>query len=411
MPKKTNKDGSESKKSRRASSSKEARNSSATSPIGSDILPPPTPTATHLVASNPFDDPPINNTSMMHGPRYSMHSPMHGGPGMGSPPSLGMGNHGPVFPWGPTSSHRGMRPYSSPGPPNWTPNHGEMLSPNNSGHIMQGYQGMPMHQPQGMSPTGYSYNRPMMVHPGMPGHSHPGPYRGPSRMPMTNRFVEINSERMSGPRPGMNMHGMHIAMQPGNMKLLTRPCTPATQPNVALNQPHPPARKTSSNKSETKYGKGDSNRSTTPKSKRKARTTNSDAKADSKVSKSNASETEDKNKLNSLGTNSKMVLPTSNGTTAPHAVPPTLPQTCVLCNQEIKIDDCICCLASCSSWYHRTCTGLTPTAYNCLRSEELALWACDNCLRTKEILSVRPREQEHSAEANTNNTITIVGKA
>ncbi|XP_039257320.2 pygopus homolog 2-like [Styela clava] len=408
MPKKSSKDGGETKKRQRLSSTKD-RNSSATSPGSNEVLLPPTPTATHLVASNPFDDPPsnvMNNPGgpMMQGPpRMMMHSPLHN-PGMTSPYGpVGQRSNWVSSPVGP--QQRPTRPYGSPGGPNW--NGSGMMSP--VGHMVPGYQP----DPQMMSPTEYGYNRPMMNHPNP---NHPM-YRPPPRM--MGRFGDgsppMNSERIPMPRMPGPMHGMphnngnpgqNMLVGPGGqMKILSRPNLQTSIP-----QPLPSNRKSSNSKSD-KSSRSDSG-STTPKSKKKSKA------AEAKLAKSAANEADDKSwKSNAHGAGNKSNLSSpGSGVVAPHAVPPVLPQTCFQCHKEINYpgENCICCLASCNIWYHLSCTGLTDTAYNCLRSEELALWACDNCLRVKEIDSVRLRDPGRSDLSNSNsngNGLPIVGKA
>ncbi|XP_043540756.1 pygopus homolog 2-like, partial [Chiloscyllium plagiosum] len=66
---------------------------------------------------------------------------------------------------------------------------------------------------------------------------------------------------------------------------------------------------------------------------------------------------------------------------------------CGFCLGEVHDDqDAILCEASCQKWFHRECTGMTETAYGLLTRETSAVWACDFCLKTKEIQSVYLRE-------------------
>uniref|UniRef100_H9GMN5 Pygopus family PHD finger 2 n=1 Tax=Anolis carolinensis TaxID=28377 RepID=H9GMN5_ANOCA len=63
------------------------------------------------------------------------------------------------------------------------------------------------------------------------------------------------------------------------------------------------------------------------------------------------------------------------------------------CRSEVNDDqDAILCEASCQKWFHRECTGMTENAYGLLTTEASAVWACDFCLKTKEIQSVYIRE-------------------
>lgn len=66
---------------------------------------------------------------------------------------------------------------------------------------------------------------------------------------------------------------------------------------------------------------------------------------------------------------------------------------CGACRSEVNDDqDAILCEASCQKWFHRECTGMTESAYGLLTTEASAVWACDLCLKTKEIQSVYIRE-------------------
>ncbi|XP_030919841.1 pygopus homolog 2, partial [Geospiza fortis] len=73
--------------------------------------------------------------------------------------------------------------------------------------------------------------------------------------------------------------------------------------------------------------------------------------------------------------------------------PPGLVYPCGACRNEVNDDqDAILCEASCQKWFHRECTGMTENAYGLLTTEASAVWACDFCLKTKEIQSVYIRE-------------------
>ncbi|MGH0181087.1 UNVERIFIED_CONTAM: hypothetical protein FKN15_005686 [Acipenser sinensis] len=66
---------------------------------------------------------------------------------------------------------------------------------------------------------------------------------------------------------------------------------------------------------------------------------------------------------------------------------------CGFCLSEVHDDqDAILCEASCQKWFHRECTGMTEPAYGLLTRESAAVWACDFCLKSKEIQSVYVRE-------------------
>ena len=344
MPKK--RDGPETKKSRKSSS---ASKDPSSSPMGSsDILPPPTPAASHLVATNPFDDTvPSNSMKMMHNfPNQPM---MRIGRGMG-----------PGFPsWG-QDPRSAMRPqYTGPGGPAWGSN---------------------MHGNPNMAPIpGYN---PSMPHNGY-GH-YPGPglsssYRGTSRMAISS--LRPGMGPMGSPDGDMMMHDPsamgpghlvssgnqgHMLQNTGQMKVLTRPTSQMPSPNIRKSS-------TSSNKL---FGDSKSPKSSdTALTKRK--------KAEKKLNQESKSKSSENEKLNS---GNDCGIP-------PHAILLKESQLCQHCSKNIDhtVEDTIRCLASCNKWFHRTCVGLTEHAFSLLKSEELAIWVCDGCLHAKEIQSIRPR--------------------
>ena len=340
MPKK--RDGPETKKSRKSSSA--SKDAASSSPMGSDILPPPTPAASHLVASNPFDDTVPSNPMKMH--NY---------------PNQPMMRMSPAFPpWGP-GPRSVMRPqYSAPGGPNWGTN---------------------MHSNPNMGPVpGYNPNMPSN---GYGHYSGPGlpTMRGSTRIPLGN--VRPGVGPMGSPDgdpmlhdPSMGPNHMvssgnqgHMLQNTGQMKALTRPTAQMSSPNIRKTS-------TSSNKH-----LGDSK---SPKASDSSMTKQR-KKNEKKLSQENKSKSSE---------NERPIGNDSAANNAPHAIPPKeLPQTCPQCSKNIDypVEDAIRCLASCNKWYHRTCVGLTENAYKFLKMEELAIWACDVCLRSKEIQSIRPR--------------------
>ncbi|KAJ8775654.1 hypothetical protein J1605_016202 [Eschrichtius robustus] len=73
--------------------------------------------------------------------------------------------------------------------------------------------------------------------------------------------------------------------------------------------------------------------------------------------------------------------------------PPGLVYPCGACRSEVNDDqDAVLCEASCQKWFHRECTGMTESACGLLTTEASAVWACDLCLKTKEIQPVYMRE-------------------
>ena len=52
----------------------------------------------------------------------------------------------------------------------------------------------------------------------------------------------------------------------------------------------------------------------------------------------------------------------------------------------------------CDIWYHCNCTGMNPDAYELLKGEDTACWACDLCVFKKSIpcLRVKSNHEENS---------------
>ncbi|XP_043279272.1 uncharacterized protein [Venturia canescens] len=71
----------------------------------------------------------------------------------------------------------------------------------------------------------------------------------------------------------------------------------------------------------------------------------------------------------------------------PHA-PPIYP--CGICHKEVSDNDQgIICESGCNFWFHRNCLGLSEAAFHLLTQEVYAEWACDNCVRTKNVPMVK----------------------
>jgi hypothetical protein len=71
--------------------------------------------------------------------------------------------------------------------------------------------------------------------------------------------------------------------------------------------------------------------------------------------------------------------------------PPIHP--CGVCHREVQGDseDGILCESGCNFWFHRMCINMSAEAYNMLKSEIFVEWACDNCIRNKNIPPVKLR--------------------
>ncbi|XP_053573476.1 pygopus homolog 1 isoform X2 [Bombina bombina] len=64
--------------------------------------------------------------------------------------------------------------------------------------------------------------------------------------------------------------------------------------------------------------------------------------------------------------------------------------SCAVCTNDIHdVQDAVRCEASCLKWFHRSCTGMTETAYALLTAESSAIWVCDSCFSTKDIQLLR----------------------
>ena len=363
MPKK--KESQDAKKTRKSTS----KDTSVTSPGAGEIVLPPNPTATHLVASNPFDDPPPNVMKVAPtGYPYAGQSMVR------LPPNGGMGS----YPGWNRPELRGMRPpYSNPGGPGWSmPVHGS--SGMNPPHPMYSHVG-PSHS---MPNNGYAMNRPHYAVPGM------APYRGSPRMFMGNPRQAMGplgsptpeSMMMESPGIGSN-HDMgftnmassgnqgHMLQNTGQMmKALTRPPAQQASPTATA------ARKSSTSSSKTTEGKSPKSGEPSTKARKKSEKKSQESKAKAEAEKAPSASSCD------------FSVP-------PHSILPVLPQVCKGCSTNITSanEEVIRCLASCKNWYHRTCVGLSDIAYKHLKTEELAVWACDSCLQTKEIFSVQPR--------------------
>lgn len=338
MPKK--RDGTESKKRKSSSASKDVSSSPTI-----DILPPPTPSATHLVASNPFDDTaPSNPMKMVH--NFPSQSMMRMG-----------GNMGPGMPgWAPNPRSGIRTPYGNHGGPGWNPAiHG---NPN--------IRSIPNFNPA-MPNNGFNH----YTNPGMP------PFRGPPRMPMNNMrpgmghlgpsdYDGLMHEPSMGPNHLVSSGNQgHMLQNTGQMKALTRSNVQMPSPNVRKGS-------SSSNKNLTGDTKSPKAADTVPIKQRKK----SEKKSAEKSKNSNSEK----------GNNVDPPVP-------PHSTPPKEPQSCKMCSRVIDHlnEDAIRCIASCNVWYHRACVGITPEAYNLLKNEEFAVWACDSCLHAREIPSVFTR--------------------
>ena len=327
MPKRKDSEG---KKPKKSSAAKERL---ASSPGHMEILPPPNPSATHLVATNPFDDP-VQTPMKMH----PMHPNYQGQP-MNSMMRLQGPNSGMNVGYG-----RGMRP----------PYNGSNIPPSWSN---------PMHSSGMMGPNPVSY------HPNLPPNANGYPMgRPPYGMPMYRNTSRVMRPVMHG---SMGPDGMGDALgMPGMGHMGPSPMTALARPPTQMPSPLGGRRGSSSSKGESKSPKGSEGGSKRKKSEKKAM-------AENRLKNQNELEKQ---------TLMDQSLPLSMSNPIP-----MVGVLCKKCNIEIngESDQVVQCVASCNSWFHRNCVGLTEAAYSLLRAESCAIWACDHCLQTKEIYSVR----------------------
>lgn len=60
------------------------------------------------------------------------------------------------------------------------------------------------------------------------------------------------------------------------------------------------------------------------------------------------------------------------------------------CHLQVRDDhEAVYCESGCERWYHRDCTGMTAHAYTLLTAEDTAEWACDVCVGTKTVPTIK----------------------
>ncbi|KAM6190293.1 pygopus homolog 2 isoform 2-T2 [Sarcoramphus papa] len=341
----------------------------------SEFAPPPTPMVDHLVASNPFEDD-------------------FGAPKVGAAPAPFLGS--PV-PFGGFRVQGGMSPQVPPGygggpqplrrqPPPFTP--GQMgpafsMPPQNPNYVQPGgmsFPGQPFSQPLGQNfspPTGQLMQGPVggfgpMISPtmGQPPRGDMGP--GPALNPPGGPAV---AQRFS--QPG-NLFGQSPMQRPGqNMP----PLPPTASPFPGADPGFPAGGE-----------EGGKNLNPPPSTFTQEQHSGSPAAvngAQPGFAPNNAGRGAGTPETNSL----PPAAPGKAAGGSGHQPPPGLVYPCGACRNEVNDDqDAILCEASCQKWFHRECTGMTENAYGLLTTEASAVWACDFCLKTKEIQSVYVRE-------------------
>ncbi|XP_069796353.1 pygopus homolog 2-like [Narcine bancroftii] len=305
----------------------------------SEFAPPPTPMVDHLVASNPFDDDftaPKGAGGAPPGPYFSSPAAAYGGfrPQPSMPPHL----HAAFSP-GVQPIRRQTPPHFGPGPFAVAPGAGfGQPSAINFG-------GPPFSQT--FSGTAGGFN-PMLT-----------PAPGP---PMAPKFVQppgpFNPSPAPRPNQGFAKSSGHPPPNPSTFPSPDRGFPPVEDASKTFNRPagsfNPGTEQTVSpaavNGNQTAFG-------------------------------------------GATGAGSAN-FPTVAAKNPPgHRLPSDPIYPCGFCLNEVNDDqDAILCEASCQKWFHRECTGMTETAYGLLTTETSAVWACDFCLKSKEIQSVYLRE-------------------
>ncbi|XP_067832227.1 pygopus homolog 2-like [Heptranchias perlo] len=345
----------------------------------SEFAPPPTPMVDHLVASNPFDDdftPPKG--AAPSAPFFS--NP--GAYGAYRPQSTMPPHLHPAFSTGPQPMRRQ--------PPHHFP-------PNQLGGGFSVPQNPNFGQPGGMNFGNPSFNQGInqtfSPPPGQP--HHPGPGAGPganfnSMMPpnmgqpprgdiisgagppMGQKFVQLPSPFNPNPGPRPNQSFAKGPSQP------SLPPNPASFPSPDRSFPQAEDNAKNFNRPGNTFNQG-SEHSGSPAA----------------VNGNQAGFNQNPAGPNSSAPDSNSFPPAAgkNPASAGHRPSSDPVYPCGFCLNEVNDDqDAILCEASCQKWFHRECTGMTETAYGLLTTETSAVWACDFCLKSKEIQSVYLRE-------------------
>ncbi|XP_067882461.1 pygopus homolog 2-like, partial [Heterodontus francisci] len=355
----------------------------------SEFAPPPTPMVDHLVASNPFDDDFI--------PPKGVTPP---GPFFSNP-----GAYGAYRPHSSIPPH--LHPAFSPGPQPMRRQPPHHFPPNQ----LAGGFGMPQNpsfgQPAGMNfgnpPFNPGINQTFSPPPGQP--LHPGP---PGAGPAGN-FNSMMPPTMGQPPRGDIIPGGG----PGIGPAAGAPMGPKFVQLPSPFNPNPGPRPNQSFAKGTSQTNLPSNASSFPSPDRNFPQVEDAAKKFSRpgnafnpgsehsaspaaVNGNQAGFNQNAGGQNSTAAadgNSFPVASGKNPSGAGHRSSSDPVYPCGFCLNEVNDDqDAILCEASCQKWFHRECTGMTETAYGLLTTETSAVWACDFCLKSKEIQSVYLRE-------------------
>ncbi|XP_071583070.1 pygopus homolog 2 isoform X1 [Heliangelus exortis] len=344
----------------------------------SEFAPPPTPMVDHLVASNPFED--------------DFGAPKVGGaaaPFLGSPvPFGGFRVQGGMSPQVPPGYGGGPQPLRRQPPPFAPGQMGPAFSmpPQTPGYGQPGAMSFPA-QPFGQ-PLGQNFSPPT-------GQLMQGPVGG---------FGPMISPTMGQPPRGGDMGpGSALSAPPGGPAVAQRFSQPGNlfgqSPMQRPGQNIPPLPPTASpfpgaDPSSFPAGGEEGGKSLNPPPSTFTQEQHSGSPAAVNGAQPGFAPNSAGRAPGTPETNSLPPAPpgkTSGG--SGHQPPPGLVYPCGACRNEVNDDqDAILCEASCQKWFHRECTGMTENAYGLLTTEASAVWACDFCLKTKEIQSVYVRE-------------------
>lgn len=332
----------------------------------SEFAPPPTPTVDHLVASNPFEDDFVSHKGVSSNPFFNNPGAygnfrMQGGGMPAQMPSSYGGGHQLI-------RRQASFPQGQMGPAFGLPQNQNFGQPGNVNFPSQSFN-QPMGQsfspPAGQMIPGHvgTYSPMMSPNMGPPGRSELGPVSGPtmnlsSGPPVGHRFTQSGSP--------FNQASMQRSDQ--NMPSMSQSTSPFPDPEHSF----PTGEENGKNLSTSGSTFSQEQHSNSPNA----------------VNGSQQNFNQNSIPPNSSTPEASALAPPSKNPGNSHQVYP-----CGACQNEVSDDqDAILCETSCQKWFHRECTGMTENAYSLLTSEASAVWACDYCLKTKEIQSVYMRK-------------------
>ncbi|XP_024154003.1 pygopus homolog 2 [Oryzias melastigma] len=386
-----------------------------------EFAPPPTPMVDHLVASNPFDDDfgPPSRPSGAVGPGGAPFLPSPGGGGgpmyggrmgtgmtlMGGPGGPGSGS-GRRLPFGPPSNagphHQLGFETQGPFPPSQDGPYPGPSPPGPVGEEGKNFAGPPGPSPQqqlNLNPNGPPTNNNTPGPPnasqqqpggGFPGH--PDVQQPGSNTPGQPTSAPPQSNPNSSPTGPLNGSGQPQHPQSNQLQHPSSANTPNSNSSSQQQQSTPPNSApgpASYSQQNSTAGAGGPQSNAAPNSAQNSLTNN------------NGGHTPGGNPNpppHSTSTpNTQSPLPPgpapSSGLGPGKLGGPGMVFPCGHCVAEVHDDqDAILCEASCQRWFHRDCTGLTEPAYGLLTRESAAVWACDYCIKTKDIQAVFVRQ-------------------